>query len=1182
MKITTQTELMQNQKHAVVMAPDLAFEALQTQDGDALFFSIGTDNVLYLTREVDQDSTGWNRLDLSSALSAQHGGAAVTAKTFAVAQNAQTLGIDLALVLTAGGQDFLYLALGHANTDAAWANGATWTAVPFDAGTAPAPLTIADVFAMNMSVAGGTGGVENIFVDIVRKPGDPLKLLDRYYIAPGGSPQWNLHKLAIDLAAGSIASCLGQRTGDPVPGIYTFGTISTEQELIFAPQYNFFQPTIAPSPARLTLPAGATAIASALNSAGASNLFVAATGGLYLFAPGNQHDQATAVQVLPTSLITGASELAASSGGGRTAVWWVNPQGNLMYTTCAEGNEATTSAWSAPVPILLSAEKFAFYLNLGAGSGVLFADVNGQDLVRLSQDPVTTDWQQRSIVLPPTTPGDVITYDSYTTQVQVTDANGIGVPDATLTVTATSPVSVYLNDVYYLLSPTVPVTASADITGALTIIEETQSLAGVCIHLVLASDTTVTADVNPLSKPLAIMGTVHTGSDLAVVQVTNADGSQQPLVPSSVSAANTAAAAQAIAQFVKIGAGLPQNGSRQQAAAQVAHAASAATAHAAHAAHVAVAAPAWGLSFAGGGLTYHEGTDTAVPHAVEPRAASSPIAVAAGDFFQWVNQVYNDVSSFVVQQSGGLYHFLVTVAGQAYDVVLDCVAAVVHAAELVFAKIMVLLDDLIKWLGFIFEWSDILRTHRVMKNIFTQYSDKAIGDLGTLHTDLQNAFTSATDYIKAWTGIPANPPAGLTSGVDSVTGSSQPAPGMNTPQSNWGLYHLKSSAGDASVSPPGTGFSGDLESILQPLLTALSQEQGVLQGASNSFQNDIIDKIHDLSLTQVIEGVFAIITDALLESVENVLLAAIDVFAALIKGALDLLTMPIDVPVISSVYQSVTGDDLSLLDLICLVAAIPATIGYKLTTGAAPFPDNATTTALTNAANFTSLQQICGTGAAQAHLAGAFAPRATSDSTYDALALVGAWFGLVGGASVSYFTQKKQQLSALGITPGPTLCAIVEISYFGYVAPDIMGNLRNEAAWWASLNGVMSDLMVAKAFLDMMIGINLITYKIQQPPWDEVSAWLDITGNVIWQIPTIGALFDPSNRGTSGYLNFAAGTCSDLAGCLSPVQYFTLKEGQLELWKATCYAVALLNLAYGGLSISAASPPNLVTDAPNG
>ena len=44
MQINFESVLMENQKYATVMSPGLAFEVLQAQDGDSLFFSIGTDN----------------------------------------------------------------------------------------------------------------------------------------------------------------------------------------------------------------------------------------------------------------------------------------------------------------------------------------------------------------------------------------------------------------------------------------------------------------------------------------------------------------------------------------------------------------------------------------------------------------------------------------------------------------------------------------------------------------------------------------------------------------------------------------------------------------------------------------------------------------------------------------------------------------------------------------------------------------------------------------------------------------------------------------------------------------------------------------------------------------------------------------------------------------------------------
>jgi len=62
------SELMQNYFQADVLNPEDKFEALQTDAGASLLFSIGTDGVLYLTKEVVRSTHGWNRDDLSSAL----------------------------------------------------------------------------------------------------------------------------------------------------------------------------------------------------------------------------------------------------------------------------------------------------------------------------------------------------------------------------------------------------------------------------------------------------------------------------------------------------------------------------------------------------------------------------------------------------------------------------------------------------------------------------------------------------------------------------------------------------------------------------------------------------------------------------------------------------------------------------------------------------------------------------------------------------------------------------------------------------------------------------------------------------------------------------------------------------------------------------------------------------------
>lgn len=1182
MNIVFESELMENQKHAVVMAPEPAFEVLQSSDGDALFFSIGTDNVLYLTREVTLTATGWNKIDLSSALSSQHGGAPVVAKTFSVTQNAHTLSIDLALVLTVGGADFLYLSLGNANTDAAWAHGVTWTVIPFDAGTAPHPLTIADVFLMNIPASGGTGNVENLFVDILRTPGDPLKLLDRYYIAPGKSPQWNLHKLAADLAAGSISSCLGQRTGDPIPGIYTFGTINDEQELSFTPQYNYFRPNIAPNPARLTLPTGTSAIASALTPSGVSNLFVAATEGLFVFTPDNQDDNATPVRVVANGLIAGASTLAAATDATRTTVWGVNPQGNLFYVTCPAGSETDSTAWSHPVPLLPSVERFAFFLNPGAGNSVLFAHVNGQNLIQLTQDPVTTAWLQRNILLPTTDPNDVAVYNSYTTHITITDNNGIAAPNAAVAVTATSPVSVYLNDIYHLLSPTVAVNTTADITGILTVVQETQSLAAVCFRVALTDAPHTVADINPMSKALATLGTVHNGDDLSNVQITNADGTHQPLVPAGVSSDDRDAAAQSIAQFMKINAGLLQNGSPQASTRTAGLVAGAPPSAATTSSRV------WGISFATGHLEYHEGDDTAQHFGLRTVTTQSPFAagdtatfqsissdidMAAGDFFEWIKQSYDKVEHFVVQEAEGLYHFLATIADKVYDVLLDCTEAVIHAVEFVFNKIKVFFGDLIKWLGFIFEWSDILRTHNVLKSIFSGYLAKCINNLDNTRTQLQHAFTDVENYVGTLTGITNNIPPSLSgASLTTATASIKPTLGLNSPQSNWGLHQLKSNAasGTTTAQPNQGVVHDDIASVLQPLADALEREKEVFQSAYDSFKNNIIDKISDLSAAQITESVAAIIVDALLESVENVLLAAIDVLHALTEGIMDSLNATIDIPVISGLYKKISGDNLSLLDLSCLVAAIPVTIIYKLIADAPPFPDNANTTALINAPDFSSIQKICNpvnTSTADAVEAPAFAA-SISPSDNNILGLTGGISSFFGAISLSIFSPLKLKYPKIKI-----YSVICGLSYLPYVTPDIMGqipDLQNQK-WWASLNEAIADLMTAKSMVDMSVGLQVASLpssevkSISQQFSDNVSPWIDFAANALWNLPTIAAACDPENLNTAGIMNCLGGICFDANGMLSP----PLADLSDPTWAGLVVVAAILNFAYGTLSCGA-------------
>jgi len=116
-KINASSELMKNNKQAAIMSPQKTFQALQTKEGHSLFFSIGTDNIFYLTREVPGSESGWVKTDLSSYLSEFNGGIKIAVKTFKVAQNIATNTIDIVIAIKGENQDYIYTALNLVNED---------------------------------------------------------------------------------------------------------------------------------------------------------------------------------------------------------------------------------------------------------------------------------------------------------------------------------------------------------------------------------------------------------------------------------------------------------------------------------------------------------------------------------------------------------------------------------------------------------------------------------------------------------------------------------------------------------------------------------------------------------------------------------------------------------------------------------------------------------------------------------------------------------------------------------------------------------------------------------------------------------------------------------------------------------------------------------------------------------
>ncbi|GAA3618076.1 hypothetical protein [Flavivirga jejuensis] len=962
-KINASSELMENNKQADIMSPQKAFQVLQTKEGHSLFFSIGTDNVLYLTREVPGSDSGWIKTDLSSCLSEFNGGIKIAVKTFQVGQNITTNNIDIVIAIKGKNQDYIYTALNLVNEDATWASDLIWSVQAYDDKSHPHPkVEVSDIY-----IAESTN-TEYIVVDILKDPSNSNTFVNRYYLDPDKKitgQVWNGHDLSADLNAYTISSCLGKKLDQLVEGIYTMGQINNITELIYTPLYNVFNPAIPANPSRLTLPTGASAMASVKNNPDGTALFVSGDKALHYFPCNKQEDGDASQMILQNDLFLNVTELHANANSSDIIVWGLNKQGQVFYTKCAIGSETEPAAWSTPIPILTEVTQIASYLNPENSTNVIFAHTDGANLVKLIQNPTTTMWEQRNITLPPTDINDVLSFNTYTTHIQVSREDNLVASNQHVDITSTSPVSVYINNKFAILSPSVPHRVITDETGTITILQETQEIGGVCYNLQLvgAPDT---VNVNPMIKMMQIMESIKSGDDLGNVVVTNADGTTQKLVSNSISAQDKAATAQAIQQFVAASKNVPQDGNIQGRAK---------TRHAVLSSYsassfVATDHTIWGMSFNTNGSSYHSGED-ALSHfgiqknnqtnkfalrsaAVQTDDIGHAIAATAGDVFRWVKDALNDVKNFFVQVIDGVANFFITIGEVLYTFVLDCFHTIASAIEFVFNKIKVFIEDLIKWIGFLFKWNDIIRTHDVLKNVFKRGIENSVNQIDVLKENTNLIFDNLQSRIDSWAGLETT--IGNLSEKSAAAGS---CPGKDDPQSNYGTYHLNNGAAKSKTNASIiNGVTDQLEDLLNTLASAIETEGDIFENAYNTLKTQVINQVDTLPIGEILKRSIAIIADILIESVENLVDTAIDIIKILMQGVLDILDAKIEIPVLSWLYKEITGNNLSLLDAVCLALAIPTTLLYKISENKVPFPDNSTTRALISASSWSQLQDV--------------------------------------------------------------------------------------------------------------------------------------------------------------------------------------------------------------------------------
>jgi outer membrane protein assembly factor BamB len=596
------------------------------------------------------------------------------------------------------------------------------------------------------------------------------------------------------------------------------------------------------------------------------------------------------------------------------------------------------------------------------------------------------------------TPGTATQVSNYHCHLTLFDANNNPVPGETVQVSSNENVSITVNSTQsYQIGPsssTPSVNIAADGTGKLVITAQaTTNMAPGTSSCLSTPMLTIWASFMGQEEQILVYPDQPLHNKLSTIQGTDlqnatgypaTQGTQgTSLLPSQYQGASNLSNANAVASTVNSLVSGTQNSALMRAAATaspyfafpasnsagVTYSAAPSSSYS----RPAVLAQPFILSIAKDGATFKTATNDEVQRHIDslPRTADS----IWGDIEDFCDDVVNDVVQVVtlaVQVVSNAIQATIQGLEKAYQFVVGVIQDAVNVIVGVFNSIVKDIELVIQALSYLFDFSDIIATHNQISTFVQNMLGSLQSDIQTNlltagsdgKTALQTFFTSIQNDVNSWFGN------SVLTNIQSNSLSQAQAPYADPSQA----YNQKgqdnnvactSMSQKANSNMPGAsvGSSSSALAAMASLSTAAfdstsfySQVATVVEGfittATAAFSKDLksewstqltalTNACTSLSTLEsqgvsVFVGILQALADLVLDAAEAVVAAFLQMIGGLAGGFLSLITQQITIPVVSDIYQWLTGNPLTLLDLFALLAAIPLTIIYKILAGNAP------------------------------------------------------------------------------------------------------------------------------------------------------------------------------------------------------------------------------------------------------
>lgn len=893
------SELMKN------YAPELPVDVNHTlkaidENGTPLIFSIGMDNALYVIHPQNQSQTGWVQKNLSGTLGK------VTA--FNVYQSSSgSFRLGMAVTQSENSHCFYTSDLVTlADLDPASFNAAKfWKAISLPDPTAEVNQAY---MASNMALIATTKPGQDALYYTISEKGQ----VKQYELPEDGST-------VLQIALGTVYSNLG---------VFLLYKVGSNRTMLFEsfPDPNYGGKT---SKHRFE-PGGVVNAFDLLRDEEGNDRLVTSGEGIFLFPDPDSSPQT----IVPTSNKLTFEKIVSAQRDGKISLWVLGKdsgQQSALYLISNQfyngsNDTVTPDKWTAPIAMQKETGQFACIRGDEIRNS-LFLISEDNTLFHFWQDQTSTLWQQMPIPIYNT--GKVREFDSYTLHVQFScDELKKTFYEQKVKVWASAAIYVNINGQGYQLGPKTEAEVPLNVQGDLTLVNPVKSIAAPTVYI-QAPFMTETLEIDLTHKVEERLQQVKSVDDLKnATKYDPKSNTQVPLLPHNApqDSGTLNGVAHGVQQFLHASNHLKKKAKAPQ--------------------------QTYSLSFhKEGNVTYKEGSEARTHlttmlggNAADAAAPETLFSISSvlsdlghdfGDVLHWMEGVADEVGEFVIHMVDDAAHFVIQIGEDIYKFILKTAEQVFAGLEWLFKKIYLFFKDLIEWIGFLFDWHDILVTKDVLKQFinnafdglernvdrikseFDDWIDRVIKQ--DLHSpELVNRLKSQSDSLSGW----------HSKGKDT---SIKP---KADPRVNWAnskAHHISDLTASETNQTSGGTLSNLLESI-EPVAKdfAIAYEKigeeldGLIDGSLSigDFAIKLLDTLGALAL-----DILKAIVDAMLDGI-----------SALVEEMMKGLNASIDIPLLSELYKLISGGDpLTIIDLTCLLVAIPTTIIYKIEENKAPF-----------------------------------------------------------------------------------------------------------------------------------------------------------------------------------------------------------------------------------------------------